>query len=82
MGFENEIFGCQGIFYINFDYKNGCKNEFKKFNVKSCSWSRKSFYHKIDFKAQWLRSGHADSGCYEKDPHIIFDSRKFLEELF
>ena len=26
--FENEIFWSQGIFFINFDMKNGCKNEF------------------------------------------------------
>ena len=48
---------------MNFDFKNGCKNEFKDNNEKSCSWSRNSVSHKIDLKAQWLRNGggHADS---------------------
>ena len=26
---------CQGFFYINFDFKNGCENEFKDYTGKS-----------------------------------------------
>ena len=26
------FFRCQGIFYMNFDFKNGCENEFKDNN--------------------------------------------------
>ena len=60
--FKNEIFfWCQGIFFHYFDYKNGCKNEFKDNNEKSWSWSRNSVSHKIDFKAVRPRNGHADS---------------------
>ena len=55
------FFCCEGIFYMNFDFKNGCKNEYKDNNEKSCSWSRNTVSHKIDFKAQWLRNGHSDS---------------------
>ena len=44
-------FWCQGIFYMSFDFKNGCKNQFKDNNEKSCSWSRKKVSHKIDFSA-------------------------------
>ena len=32
-----KFFGCQEIFFMNFDFKNGCKNEFKDNNEKSCS---------------------------------------------
>ena len=59
--FENEIFLCQEIFFMNFDLKNECKNELKDNNEKSCRWSRNKVSHKIDFKAQWPRNGHADS---------------------
>ena len=47
-------------FSMIFHFKNGCKNEFKYNNEKSCSWSRR-VSHKIDFKAVWLRNGHAAS---------------------
>ena len=56
-----KFFGGQGIFFKNFYSRNGCKNEFKDNNEKSCSWSRKSFSHKIDFEALWPRNGHAAS---------------------
>ena len=56
-----KFFLCQEIFYVNFDFKNGCKNEFKDNIEKSRSWSRNRVSRKIDFKAQWLRNGHADS---------------------
>ena len=48
-------------FFMNFDLKNSCKNEFKDNNEKSCSWFRNKGSHKIDFKAIWPRNGHADS---------------------
>ena len=54
-------FGAKEFFNMNFDYKNGCKNEFKDNNEKSCSWSRNRVSPKIDFEAQWLHNGHADS---------------------
>ena len=57
------FFGVKEFFFMNFDFKNGCKNEFKDNNEKSCSWSRNRVSHKIDFKAQWPRNGHAD--CVE-----------------
>ena len=60
-GFENDLFWCQGIFFMKFDLKNSCKNEFKNNNEKSCSWSRNGVSHKIDFKAVWPRNSHADS---------------------
>ena len=55
------FFGAKEFFYINFDFKNGCKNDFKDNNKKSCRSSRNRVSQKIDFKAQWLRNGHADS---------------------
>ena len=44
-----------------FDFKNGCKNEFKDNNEKSCSKSRNRVARKIDFKVPWLRNSYADS---------------------
>ena len=32
--FENEIFSVSRIFFINFDFKNRCKNEFNDYNEK------------------------------------------------
>ena len=32
-----KFFRCQGIFFVNFDFKNECKNEFEDNNEKSCS---------------------------------------------
>ena len=46
---------------MNYDLKNGCKNEFKDNNEKSYSWSRNRFSHKIDFEAVWPHNGNADS---------------------
>ena len=56
-----KFFGVKEFFFINFDFKNGCKNEFKGNNEKSCSWSRNRVSFKIDFKAVWPRNGHAAS---------------------
>ena len=32
-----KFFWCQGIFFVNFDFENVCKNEFEDNNEKSCS---------------------------------------------
>ena len=56
-----KFFYAKEFFYMIFDFKNGCKNEFKDDNEKSCSWSRNRVSDKIDFKVQWLRNSHADS---------------------
>ena len=56
-----DFFWCQGIFFMNFDFNNGCNNEFQDYNEKLCSWTRNRFSRKIDFKAEWPRKGHADS---------------------
>ena len=55
------FFGVKEYFFMNFDLKNSCKNEFEYNNEKSCSWSRNRVSHKIDLKAVWPRNGHADS---------------------
>ena len=73
--FENKFFWYQEIFYKNFDFKYGCKNEFKDNNEKSCSLSKKKVSHKIDFKAQRLRNGHADSVGVK--PSFPFQYRDF-----
>ena len=57
-GFENEIFWRQGTFLMNFDFENGCNNEFKNDNEKSC---RNGVSNKIDSKAVMPRIGHSAS---------------------
>ena len=49
---ELNFFGAKEFFYMIFDFKNGCKNEFNDKNEKSCSWSRK-FSKKI--RMAWSR---------------------------
>ena len=56
-----KFFWYEGIFFINFDFKNGFKNEFKDNNEKSCSWSRNRVSHEIDFKAVSPHNGYAAS---------------------
>ena len=56
---------------MNFDVKTSCQNEFEDNNEKSCSSSRKTVSHKIDFKAIWPQNGHADSvGAKNKMNHF------------
>ena len=80
---ENQVSKLGQEIYMNFDFKNRCKNEFKDHNEKSCSWSRSRISHKIDFKAQWLRDGHADSVevnevlVVGRENHILTDNEKF-----
>ena len=57
--FENRsskisLFWCQGIFFRNLDFKNGCKNVFDYNIDKICSWS------KTGFPQNWFLS-HLDS---------------------
>ena len=60
------------FFFINFDFKNECKNEFRDNNEKSCSWSRNNVSHKIDFKAVCPRNGHAANlGVKEKCHQMV-----------
>ena len=71
---KSNFSGAKKFFYIIFDFKNGCKNEFKDNNEKSYSRSRNRVSRKIDFKVQWLRNSHADSVgvLYYKDICWIF----------
>ena len=55
-----KFFGVKKFSFLNFDYKNGCKNEFQNDNEKSCNWFRNRVFHKIFFKA--VCPCNADSG--------------------
>ena len=33
-----KFFWCQRIFFVYYDFKNECKNEFEDNNEESCSW--------------------------------------------
>ena len=58
---KKNFFGAKEIFFMNVGFKNGCRNEFKNNNEKSCSRSRNRFPQRIDLKAVWPRNGHAVS---------------------
>ena len=40
-------------FFVNFDFKNGRKNEFEDNNEKSCSRLKNKVLLKIDSRADW-----------------------------
>ena len=47
------FFGVKEFFFVNFDFKNGCKNEFEDNNENSCSRFKNRVPLKIDFRAVW-----------------------------
>ena len=47
-----KFFVVKEFFFVNFDLKNGCKNEFEDNNEKSCSRIKKGPLE-IDFRADW-----------------------------
>ena len=56
----SKIFWSRGIFFHEFGFENGCKNEFKDNNKNhAANPERESL--KIDFEAVWPHRGHADS---------------------
>ena len=46
-----KCFCVKEFFFVNFDYKNGCKNEFEGKNEKSCSRFKNRVSVEIDFRA-------------------------------
>ena len=54
-------FFCVKEFFMKFDFRNRCKNEFQNNNEKSRSWSLKRASRKIDFEAVWQGNGHTES---------------------
>ena len=50
---EWNFFGVKEFFFMNFDSKKGCKNEFEDNNEKSCSRFKNKVSLKIDFGADW-----------------------------
>ena len=54
-----KFFRCQEIsFFVNFDFKNECKNEFQDNNEKSCSGFKKSVRLNNDFRADWTHESN------------------------
>ena len=53
-----KFFWCQGIFFVNFDFKNTCKNEFEDNNEKTCSRFKNESPLKIDFRADWTHESN------------------------
>ena len=47
-----KFFCCEGIFFENFDFKNGCKNGFVDNNEQYCSRFKNRVPLKIDFRAE------------------------------
>ena len=48
-----KFFVVKEFFFLNFDFKNECKNEFEDSNEKSCSRFKNRVPLKIDFGADW-----------------------------
>ena len=55
-----KFFGANEFFHMNFDLKNGFKNELEDNNEKSCSRFKKRFQYplKIDFRADWTHESN------------------------
>ena len=53
-----KFFWCQGIFFVNLNFKNGCENEFQDNNEKSCSSFKNRVPHKIDFRHDGTHESH------------------------
>ena len=65
---------------MNFDFKNGCKNEFEDNHEKSCSSSRNRVPHKIDFKVVGPEKSQADSVGVKRidlENHKVSQCEKF-----
>ena len=56
-----KFFDVKQFFFMYFNFKNGCNNEFKVYKGKSFGCSKKKVFHKIELKAAWPRNCHADS---------------------
>ena len=52
------FFGVKEFFFVNFDFKNECKNEFEDNNEKSCRWFDNKVPQKIDFRADGTHESH------------------------
>ena len=50
---KRNLFGLKEFFFGNFDFKNGCKNEFEDNNEKLCSRLKNRVPLQIDFRANW-----------------------------
>ena len=69
-------------YFFHFDFKNGCKNELKHNNEKSCSWSRNRVSQKIDFKAQWKRNDSVRVNNQNIDAPCKLQSKNQLIQAF
>ena len=52
------FFSVKKFFFVNSDFKNGCKNEFQDNNEKSCSWLKNKVPQKFDFRAAGTQESH------------------------
>ena len=48
-------------FFVYFDFKNGCKNEFEDNNEKSCSRFENRVPLKIDFSVDWTHESNPNA---------------------
>ena len=47
-----KFFQCQGIFFVNFDFNNGCKNEIQENKEKTCSRFQRVQPDSLGFKVK------------------------------
>ena len=54
----NVFFWCQGIFFVNFDFKNTCKMNFRIITKNHAAHSKIGSALKIDFRADWTHDSN------------------------
>ena len=52
------MLGKKEFFFVNYDFKNGCNNEFEDNKEKSCSRFKNKVPLKIDFRADWTHESN------------------------
>ena len=71
-----KFFWCQEIFYVNFDFKNGCQNDFEDNNEKSCSRFKNRVPPQNRFQSR------LDSRIHPDSLGVNIAKEVFLREIF
>ena len=53
-----KFFWCQGIFFVYFDFKNGCKMNFRIIKKNRAADSKIRFAQKIDLRVEGTHKSH------------------------
>ena len=72
------FFGVKKFLFMNFYVKNGCKNKFKIYYQKSCSWSRKTVHTKSIFKLYGCATSKPTAWELLYENFFIFNCRSLI----